>query len=79
MNHDGKFFSNFKSSHKDLAKNSKVRLYKQYNYLSRSSYFFCKVSYVPLKSFWFSQYRNNLKAFNVRKKCLLSHGTFEFT
>ena len=25
MNHDGKFFSNFKSSHKDLAKNSKVR------------------------------------------------------
>ena len=27
MNHDGKFFSNFKSSHKDLAKNSKVRYY----------------------------------------------------
>ena len=25
VNHDGKFFSNFKSSHKDLAKNSKVR------------------------------------------------------
>ena len=27
MNHDGKFFSNFKSSHKDLAKNAKVRYY----------------------------------------------------
>lgn len=33
----------------------------------------------PSNLSWFSQYRNNLKAFNVRKKCLLSHGTFEFT